>query len=91
MDKQLKKKVEQKLIHSMESILSGFNVSASEKTRKKIKEACKMVAKKFLKAIESKKALQNGKATQAKAKQFVKKKYVMPKRDKNGKFLKKKK
>lgn len=91
MDKQLKKKVEQKLVHSMEGILSGIHVSASKVTRKKIKEAGKLVARKFMKAMNADKKLSNGKQDRVTAKKDTKIKYVMPKRDANGKFIKKKK
>jgi len=90
MDKQLKKKLEQKLVHSMEGILSGINATASAGTKKKIKEAGKMVAKKFLKTVQANKKVLTGKENHVPAKKAAKKP-VMPKRDANGKFAKKKK
>ena len=91
MNKQLKKNVERKLVASMEGILSGINTKASAGTKKKIKEAGKMVAKKFLKVIESNKIVLNGKQNHTGTKKSVHVPYQMPKRDANGKFIKKKK
>lgn len=91
MNKQLKKKVEQKLVRSMEGILSGIHAAASEVTRKKIKEAGKIVARKFVKAMEADKKLSNGKQDKIAAKKDSNVKYEMPKRAANGKFMKKKK
>ncbi len=90
MNKQLKKKVELKLVHSMEGILSGINSTASAGTKKKVKQAGKMVAKKFLKIMEANKMVLNGKLNHLPVKKSSKKQ-VMPKRDSNGKFAKKKK
>ena len=91
MDKQLRKKVEQKLAQSMEQVLSGINGAASDISKKKIKEASRMVAKKFMKSVASDKMHLNGKPNVTAAKKSTPVKYEMPKRDKNGKFVKKKK
>lgn len=90
MDKQLKKKVEQKLTQLIEGILSGINAAASTGSRKKIKEAGKMVARKFVKVLEAnKKSVSSGNKKEPAKKSA--KNYVMPKRASNGKFLKKNK
>jgi hypothetical protein len=89
MNKQLKKKVEQKLIQSMEAVLSEINTIASSRVKKKIKEAGKMVAKKFLKTISDSGvtvASKNG-GVKKKSKKGIRK----PGRDASGKFSRKKK
>jgi len=91
MNKQLKKNVERKLVDSMEGILTGINAKASVETKKKIKEAGKMVAKKFLKVIDNNKIVLNGKQNHTGTKKVAQVPYQMPKRDAHGKFIKKKK
>jgi hypothetical protein len=86
MDKKLKKKIESQLVTAIEGILSKINSKAAINSKKKINEAGKAVAKKFVKAIDTgKKSTPDIKPTK---KPF--KKPVMPKRDANGKFTKKK-
>ncbi len=89
MDKKLKKKVETQLVSAMEGILSRINPTASNNSKKKIREAGKAVAKKFVKAVEASKKSTTAKKEKSPAKKAFKKP-VMPKRDANGKFTKKK-
>jgi len=94
MNKQLKKKIEQELMDTMTQVLTAFDSSASLKTKKKVKEAGKMVAKKFLKAM-----VPNGKvqvtvknnATTKAATKKVKGGVANTVRSKNGRFSAKKK
>jgi hypothetical protein len=85
MDKKLKKKVELQLVAAMEGVLSGINRLASDSSKKKVKEAGKMVAKKFAKTVYNNNGSLPPKKKIAK-KPF--KKPVMPKRASNGKFIK---
>jgi hypothetical protein len=87
MDKKLKKKVENQLVSAMAGVLSKIHSAASEHSKKKVKEAGKAVAKKFVKAMEAGK---NSVAVKSKAVKKTFKKPAMPKRDSNGKFTKKK-
>ncbi len=89
MDKKLRKKVETQLASAMEGILSRINVTASGNSKKKIKEAGKAVAKKFVKAVEATKKSTTTKRDKSPTKKPFRKP-VMPKRDANGKFTKKK-
>jgi hypothetical protein len=89
MDKKLKKKIETQLVSAMEGVLSRINATASGNSKKKIKEAGKIVAKKFVKAMEGNKTSSLVGKSKAPAKKPFQKP-VMPKRDANGKFTKKK-
>ena len=89
MDKKLKKKVEAQLVAAMEGILSKINAKASAGLKKKVREAGKSVAKKFVKSISTGKN-SNGIKKEASPVKKPFKKPVMPKRDANGKFTKKK-
>ncbi len=97
MDKKLRKKIESQLVITMQGILSRIHPPASADAKKKIKEAGKMVAKKFAKsfdALENKKLLAKGgkkKSKKVKNKKVVKRSSrKSQKRDRNGRFQKKK-
>ena len=52
MNKEQKKEIEQKIILSIEDILSKHNAKAAEKISRHIREAGKTVAKKFAKTVK---------------------------------------
>lgn len=52
MNKEQKKEFEQKIILSIEQVLTAHNAKAADKVTKHIREAGKTVAKKFAKAIK---------------------------------------
>ena len=92
MDKKLRKKIETQLVMTMEGVLSRIHSGAFSDSKKKIKEAGKMVAKKFAKSVA---AFEKEKAKPAKkaAKKITKKKSPAGKqqRDSHGRFRPKKK
>lgn len=92
MDKKFKKKVETQLVIAIEGILSRINTSASASAKKKIKEAGKMIAKKFAREVSTTQK-KNAKAVVVRntAKKKPVNKAAAPKRDRNGRFEKKKK
>jgi len=92
MDKKLKKKVETQLVITMQGILSRINNAATENSKKKIREAGKMVARRFAKAVATFQK-EHEKAGILKSKAAKKKnvKKNVPVRNAKGRFQRKKK
>jgi len=91
MDKKLKKKVETQLVTAMQEVLTRIHAGASGDIKKKIKEAGKMVAKKFAKAISF---FEGKKSSKVVTKKTVGKNgtngIAKPERGMNGRFQSKK-